>query len=619
MRRWLWLGFAGGLLAGTGVGLAEAVWVLSQAPTGEYLGLVQAAVLYGATGAVVGLISGVALALLGRLWRGLSGPLAYSVAAIGVVVSLGSWVLAYQVDRAVYFELGLGAQGRAAVALVMAAVVVVGLWLGPIFLIRTPLKILLMPRGTVAAWVAVVGLAGLFAAAPGPSATEVPIAPQRPPTADLGDTPDVVLITIESWRHDALPGGEAELELPGLQRLMDEGLTFTQHVATSSWHRPSLASLMTAQFPAAHGVDVVAARLEPDRLTLAEVLRERGYVTAALPARSELESALGFDQGFDWLIGFGQPADLARSESARRLLLPALLRTALRGARGLRVQREDLHRSAGEVVSAGQHFILANRRDGNRYMAWLHLAEPALPYFSADGSEVVEYRPPDRMSDQERAQAVAVYEEELGTADAALVGLLDWLDSQGVLEDTLLVVVGVHGEELFEHGGWGHGDSLFDEQIRTPLIVKLPGVGFAGQQVPWQVSIVDIAPTILAETGTTVPEAWEGRTLLPPDTLAWLHDPSLPQPAARPVLAQLYRRGAVLEALRAPPWKLLRANRSNPRGLRPDQLFDIVGDPAESYDLVGQVGATEALLSRQLRELHGLSSSWRTRPSVPRP
>lgn len=618
MTRRLWHGLAGGLLAGTAVGLIEAIWVLSQTPTGEYLALLLAATLYGVVGAALGLCAGGLLALAALARRELDDPVAVSLVAVLVTDGLGGWVLAHQVDRAVFFDLGLGGMGELSIVGALCAVSAVGLWLGPVFLTRTPLKILLLPRGTIAAWGAVVGLAALFAFAPTPGGP-APMAPPRQQPEELRQGPDVILVSVEAWRADAGPGGPMGLRLPALERLAADGVSFAQHVSTSSWRRPALASLMTSQLPMAHGVDVAASRLEADRETLAEQLQERGYVTGALPARGELEAALGFDQGFDWGIADALPRGATRSESAGLLLLPARLRAAWQRGRGAAAFPSDPHRPADELVAASLAFIRANREQGQRYMAWLHLAEPAAPYVSLDRTRVAEARPGRSVPQDQRDGIRQLYGQEVLAVDRSIGRLLSGLDELGAYEETLIVVVGVSGEELFEHGGWGHGTSLFDEQLLTPLIVHLPGGRLAGAQIPWQVSLLDVAPTVVVETLAPPPQPWEGRALVEPALLSWLQDPTRPQPAPRAAIAQLHRRGQVAEAWRDPPWKLIRTNPDNPRATSPQSVYQIEADPAEQRDLAGQVGAREAEMSRALREALATSASWRTRPEVPRP
>ena len=620
MIRHLWFGLAGGLLAGTGVGLAEAVWVLSQVPTGEYVAFMVAAALYSLVGAVLGLAIGVGLTVVGLAWPRLPGALSLSLSAVVVGACMGGYVLVDQLDRAVFLELGLGMVGRLEVGAVLGAFALVGLWLGPIFLTRTPFKILLQPRGTLAAWLTCIGLAVLFALAPGDDPTLVALDARSPPPTDLGNTPDVVLVTVEDWRSDATPGGALALDLPALTRLEHAAITFDQHVASSSWRRPTLATIMTGELPEAHGVDTVGARLGADRLTLAEVLSDRGYVTGSAPARAELERALGFDQGFDWTIESAAPRALRRLESIRHLALATSMRNEWRHLRRVPPERADLHRPADEVVAQAERFIAQSRKGGFRYLAWLHLAEPSIPYFSNDGREVAEARPPGELDAAGRDRVRRLYSEEVRAMDAALGQLIDWLRAQGAWEDTLLVVTGTNGVELFDHGSWGDGDSLYDEEIRTPLYIKLPGQRWAGRHVPWQVSQLDVGPTIVAAAGIECPDSWEGEPLLGSAASAWLDgDATAGPPVREPAVAQLHRHGAIVQAIRAPPLKLIRSNAGNPRDLPVVALFDLDEDPWEQDNLAGRRDPEQVTLTRALRGIVTRAGSWRTAATVSGP
>ncbi|MCB9777318.1 MAG: sulfatase [Alphaproteobacteria bacterium] len=621
MKRRLWLGLAAGLLAGTGVGLGEALWVLAGAPTGEYLALVHAAVVYGGIGAVLGLFVGACLALVGLAAPRLRAPLVWSLSAAVVGLAMGGIVVVERVDELRFLGRGLDAATGWGLAGIGALSLVVAVWLGPVLLSRTPLKILIYPRGTIAAWLATAGLSALFAYAPRDPHADDQRVPRRDLRDDLGETPDVLLVTVESWRFDGMPGGAAagDQPLPALDRLRHEGIWFTQHVAPTSWTRASVASLFTGQLPAAHGCDVPAAQLPADRMTLAEALQERGFVTLGLPARYDLERGVGLEQGFDWMVGSDDRDGLWRSPSGRRLLLANGLRESIRLLTGRAPRRDLLHRPADGLVQDALEVIEDNSERGNRWFVWVHLSDPSLPYFSrddgADGSgQVVEAAVGSSMQESERALARQLYADELATVDAALGRLLDGLGEER-LEDTLIVVVGLHGEELFDHGGMGHGDTLYDEQLRSPLLIRLPGARLGGTQATWQVRTMDVTATILQAVGTEIPAPVMGRDLLGADEVAALAGSAEREVALdRPVAAELYGHGALMEAMRTDGLKLVRANADHPRALPREAVFDLVADPGETTNLNGQVGARQGMLARELRRLLVDGESWRTAP-----
>lgn len=165
----------------------------------------------------------------------------------------------------------------------------------------------------------------------------------------------------------------------------------------------------------------------------------------------------------------------------------------------------ETHRPSHEVVAAARGFIDEARARGLRYFVWLHLAEPAPPYLSRDGLRWVEGQPGHSVPDEQRDEVLSLYAEEVGAVDSAVGEMVTWLRAEEAWDQTLFVVVGLNGAEHFEHGGWGSGDTLYDEQILTPLYIRLPGDVHAGRTVPWQVSLVDLAPTIAALGGVVPP------------------------------------------------------------------------------------------------------------------
>ena len=167
-----------------------------------------------------------------------------------------------------------------------------------------------------------------------------------------------------------------------------------------------------------------------------------------------------------------------------------------------------------------------------------------------------------------------------------------------------------HGEEFHEHGGFWHGTTLYDEQIHVPLLIKWPkGAPGAPASMRGHLSRhLDLAPTLLARAGITVPAAMQGIDLATPSAERAEKD--------RMSLAEEDHEGNVLRALRTSQWKLIDANPGNPRGLAPEELFHVSSDPGETHDLSGErsgpgrpdaLGQAEAKqqLARSARRPHG--------------
>ncbi len=165
---------------------------------------------------------------------------------------------------------------------------------------------------------------------------------------------------------------------------------------------------------------------------------------------------------------------------------------------------------------------------------------------------------------------MAYLDEHLGV-------LFDDLKRRGLYDRTLVVLTADHGEEFHEHGGWWHGTTLYDEQIHVPLIVKPAGAHALARVRDELATSLDIAPTIVAAAHAKPPAAMQGH-VLPLDGGA--------APARESTFAEEDLEGNVLQAVRTRAWKLVTANPGNPRGLAPEELYDLPRDPGEQRNVV---------------------------------
>jgi len=297
---------------------------------------------------------------------------------------------------------------------------------------------------------------------------------------------NILLVSIDTLRADHLGAyGYARDTSPHLDALARRGVLFETALSTSSWTLPAHASLLTGLEPWQHTLQDDGTRLPARIPTLAAALGARGFYTFAVVSHVYVASPFGLDRGFahfdDEGIAGGTRNPTA-DESIDRLL------TAL------------------------------DARPADRpFFAFLHLFDPHWDYSApgAWGTRFVDpaYRGPvDGSYEQMRAFAgadrampaddlaalVARYDGEIAFVDAQLGRLFAALRARGLEQDTLIVVTGDHGEEFEEHRRLGHGRTLFEEQLRVPLI--LAGDPRLGTGVRWRdpVSLVDVAPTLLA-------------------------------------------------------------------------------------------------------------------------
>lgn len=404
--------------------------------------------------------------------------------------------------------------------------------------------------------------------------------PDRPgPAPRPGRDTNVVLVLIDTLRADHLPCyGHSRDTAPFLSKLAAGGAVFENAFSSSSWTAPATASLFTSLYPPQHGVVtglIATRRLQkkdptvevnrlPERLTtLGETMKQAGYRTFAVSNNANIRGELGFAQGFDRFRYF-----------------------------------HSAQAGAPQVTAAVKEWLPELKR-GGRYFLYLHFIDPHAPY-----DEHAPWYVPGRTRKDRR---LAAYDSEIRFVDEHIRELSEAL---GWEKDTLLVVLADHGEEFREHGRDWHGNTLYAEVLRIPLIVHLPAF-VPPQRVADNVSIVDVLPTLREFLGLPPDRAHEGVSLL-----GRLRGRPLPK---RPLFAHLYRQAGLwgskdelrVRALILDEWKYL-------DGTLGEELFDMRADPGESVNRLADAGPVADSLRRRLADMAGgMSSSAAERVSLP--
>ena len=624
------------MLAGALVGMGEALMLLSTTGGAEYGALFYAVVLYAVIGVGMGAGCGLGVALLSLVLKRLSDSMAFTLPWLGVFCSLGVVITLYLVRKLVFMEEALPASSRFLILGAFAGIGLLGLWLGPIFLTRTPFKVLLRVRGAFTLYGGLTLLSAIFAFAPGDVDPVGSMNPDREQPPGLAKRPNVLVIMVDTLRADALGTYDSEKgSTPRLDQLAADSVVFEQFFTASAWTRPSTASLFTSMAVSSHDTAIKVDVLPDEVDTLAEVLQGQGYVTGGMPNNINVTRSFNFQQGFDWFEYQAPEYMFGATESASQLSMYNVLRKVRDKTSGEAKAVKDFYQPAEAVLGRARDFI--RTQNDNRWFLFVHLMEPHDPYFAHPYSGEAYGRSEHRHPDPARTDELAdLYAGEVTHMDAQLGEFLAWLQENEAYEDTAIVLTSDHGEEFNEHGGFWHGVTLYDEQIHVPLVVKLPQSRLAGSRVPWQVRQVDVAPTLAALAGAPLPALWQGTDLLdekalsalaemearedtevPPgdevlvaeapqvDLLLETSEPGVYPRMDRLVFAETNLEGNDLSAVQAGGWKLITANEGNPRGLEPREMYAISADRGEEKNLVGievsQQNKMESLVVEQIK------------------
>ncbi len=396
--------------------------------------------------------------------------------------------------------------------------------------------------------------------------------------------PGVYLLILDTARRDALGcyGGPDGVS-PHLDSIAADGVRFEQAISTSGWTLPSVASILTGAWPSIHGGLGKIVKLRPIREEIptgAEVLAAAGWTTAGFANAAFVSPMLGLDRGFEHF-----DHRYTYNHDARR---------------------------ADETLDLVIDWVDANADE--RHFVLVHLFDPHLTY-DPPGKYASTFTgrrgAPDEPVTLGTVQELAskgngtpsasdvewirgVYHGEVAFLDAQVGRFLDTLKTKGLYDDATIIVVADHGEEFYEHGGFEHGHTLYDELVRVPLILKLPKSESAARDVVEEpVSLVDILPTVCDLHGVAdTPPSFAGRSLLPlvrgrPDT-------------PRAIFSESTLYGASKIAWRTPRYKYIVD--LDPKAKVPDELYDWRDDPQETRNLVT---ADPALRNRMRGELHG--------------
>jgi choline-sulfatase len=290
---------------------------------------------------------------------------------------------------------------------------------------------------------------------------------------------NIILITLDTTRADRMGflGSKRGLT-PNLDSIAQQAAVFSRAYSQVPLTTPSHATILTGTYPQFNHVNDLGSPLGKDLPYLPDILRQHGYRTAAFVGSQVLDpksaAAPGFDRGFET---YDAPFHIRGPGEDRY---------------------HSVERRGMAVVDSALAWL--NQHPQGPFFLWLHFYDPHDPY-----------DPPPPFKAQ---YAASSYDGEIAYMDSAVGKLLAVLRSEGLYDQSVIVVVADHGEAFGEHGEWSHGLFLYDETIHVPLLIKLPVAGSPHPVIESRVGLVDIAPTLLQEVGLAAPEAMQGQSLL---------------------------------------------------------------------------------------------------------
>ena len=577
------IGGVAGALGGALLGLGESGLVTwTSAAADEYWLFLFGALAYGGICALFGFAAAVA-------WQVIRGGRAGTFELAQVGAGLGFlppalFVTRYHVSKRIFNE----QLGFASFADIIAHVlIVIGVTIAAILVVAVVRLVFrrLGAAGPAIGFAALAGVAVLigFVAGGGGDAS-----PTRTATGDRA-RPNVILIIADTLRADLAAEQAQRAPDGGLARLRRDGVAFDAAYAQASWTRPSVATILTGQYPSTHGaihkMDFMSNRVQ----TLAKVLREAGYWTAGVTTNINVAPIFNLHQGFAEFAYLEPSFYFGATDSAAKLVIYKTLRAVREKFFANRVHFKHFYQD-GMVVNDRVTEWLAESPP-SPFFLFVHYMDPHDPYFEIpyNGRGVARVTNPSPAA--ERADELrSLYVQGVQYLDERLAELIEALQGAGVYDDSVVVFVSDHGEEFHDHDGWWHGTTLYDEQLHVPLVMKLPGNAKGGERRTDVARTLDIATSILGTLEMRPPGEFQGIDLIR-------------QTVDEPVIAEEDLEGNRIFAIRDGDWKLIVANAGNPRGLAPKELYDVARDPREQNNLASANPQKVAELEARLRSM----------------
>jgi arylsulfatase A-like enzyme len=314
---------------------------------------------------------------------------------------------------------------------------------------------------------------------------------------------NIILISIDTLRADHLGCyGYRRETSPAIDSLARDGALFFNTFSSSPWTLPAHVSLLTSLHCFHHQVNLEYDKMDSSITTLADVLRQKQFYCSAHTGGGFVNSAYGFSKGFD---SYGQSAQGIHQKDASEWIGRSVLKWIDDHKDKdffLFIHTYQPHNPFSSPPPYDTMFLEENSQ-------WTEI--DILKYLG--GKEGVFKSIPEK----EIQNIVSLYDAEIRYTDDVLIKpLIEKLKESGLYNQSMIVVTSDHGEEFYDHHGWEHGHTLYNELLKVPLIIKFPGSEFAGTQIQTIVRLIDVMPTVLERLGISTENLkLDGKSLIP--------------------------------------------------------------------------------------------------------
>lgn len=388
-------------------------------------------------------------------------------------------------------------------------------------------------------------------------------------------SPNIIFIVIDTLSSQYILDEKLRAESPNIQRMIDEGTSFTHAYSTAPWTRPAIASLFTGELPYRHQVRNLNSAISSETPTLAEELSKRGYDTAGFVSHMLISEQTSFKRGFDIYKMVQLKENVHEAVTSKQVTQSAL---------GWIEQQKEAKAPSPFFLFLhyfDPHYSYRHHKEFDR-SSWYKGGLQSGYTFRKFRKQI------DTLSSDDIRYMQNLHQEEISYTDRQIGKLLETVRKDPALHSSVVILTADHGEEFAEHGGAGHGRTLYNEVLQVPLVIWSPQ-DMTKRVVDEWISTADLMPTVLEMSG-------DARTL---DSKRYSRSlksflSSTPRATGNPerILFSEVDFNAYLVGVLRYPHKLVHNKET-----KLNVLYHLEKDPAEKNDLFN----TEPEIARELK------------------